>query len=291
MNFDKKKTFNILIIVVLPVIMFIASPYWSQYTSKPKQLTYDIFAKRELGTRDIRSGSWPEVKYQYNDKVLDSGFMIYVTIENTGGAPIARSDFDAPIEVHINDAPSIIDGRVTLKSPENLPVELARSSSGLIIKPLLLNPGDSFVIEILGSKDFDISNIESRISGIDSIVKSEPAGVEGLYLKRVRSGQPGMTLESEILRIHPVIPLATMLAGMLISLIVVNIPTSAFSAYRRGAHIKYFCFIYNYMVVLVSASLLAIIAKLYNVPALLAFAALIAVATIALMINAFLKDR
>lgn len=271
--------------------MFIASPYWAQYTSKSKQLTYDIFAKRELGTRDIRNDSWPEVKYQYNDKVLESGVMIYVTIENTGDTPIARSDFDSPIEVHVNDTSSTIDGRVTLKKPENLPVELVKSSFGLIVNPLLLNPGDSFVIEILGSKDFDISNIRSRVSGIDSIVKSEPVNVEGIYLKRVRSGQSGATLESALLRVHPIFPIAALLAGVFILLVVINTPTSEFSAYRHAASIKYFCSMYIYLTILVSASLLAMIARSYEIPFFLSLASLVALAAASFIANAFLKSR
>jgi hypothetical protein len=98
-----------------------------------------------------------------------------IEVVNAGGAPIVSADFESSIFIDYRNVDKIYYAEV--RGPEGLRPAIAVQDSRVVIEPLLLNPGDRFVIEAgvdLTRQDSQL-NIAAlgRIAGVPEIEVSE----------------------------------------------------------------------------------------------------------------------
>ncbi|MFU2326631.1 hypothetical protein [Pseudomonas sp. NFX98] len=163
------KVIGFLATIVLPILLYLISPYWSAYFSDKKELSYEVLLKRQITNLDASEKSWPGITISYQGIDVSTGSFLTLAITNTGKLPIKREDFDSPILIHISEKESIISFQSIFAFPANLDVVLTRVKEGLAAAPLLLNPGDSFVIEIFSRVPLEVSDVTSRVVGLPKI--------------------------------------------------------------------------------------------------------------------------
>lgn len=178
----RTKIFGILATFILPIALFIFSPYWSAYFSDKKQLSYEVLLKRELTNLGSSESNWPGIKISYEGQDVSTGSFVTLAITNTGKLPIKREDFDSPITILISEPDLIMSSKTTFSSPNNLDVALTKVKDGISVAPLLLNPDDQFFIEIFSKSALDITGIRSRIVGLASITPAQPEAQSGFYI-------------------------------------------------------------------------------------------------------------
>ncbi|WP_139833019.1 MULTISPECIES: hypothetical protein [unclassified Pseudomonas] len=170
----KGKMIGFFATIVLPIALFLISPYWSAYFSDKKELSYEVLLQRQLANIESAEKSWPGIQISYQGIDVSTGSFLTLAITNTGKLPIKREDFDSPILIHIPAKDSIISFQSAFASPSNLDVTLTRSKEGLAAAPLLLNPGDRFVIEIFSRVPLEISDVTTRVVGLSKITQVKP---------------------------------------------------------------------------------------------------------------------
>lgn len=69
-----------------------------------------------------------------------------------------------------------------------------------------MNPGDRFVVEVIGKANIDVRGVIARIAGVHSVTEKKKVERDGIYLKKVRVWGIGSTIEKSLLRINIAFP-------------------------------------------------------------------------------------
>jgi hypothetical protein len=215
------KIIGFLATVLLPIILFLLSPYWSAYFSDKKELSYEIVLKRQLTNLDSSEKTWPGIQISYQGVDVSTGSFLTLSITNSGKLPIKREDFDSPILIHIPEKESIVSFQSIFALPSNLDVTLSRVKEGLAVAPLLLNPGDRFVIEIFSRVPLEIADVSTRVVGLPKISRTQPEKQTGFNITLAPTLEFGKTTEKPISNIPAWVSFLlthTMLIGSLLSI-------------------------------------------------------------------------
>ena len=162
---------GVLSILATPAVGF--GVYWWGRRSNRKALTYSYTSTKIVTTKPgVISG----LKIQFEGREVSDASLVSITVKNSGGTPIEAKDFDRSLIFFLNEAAEILTTelpneaenslRVEIKS---LPVKGGTNPSALIIEPLLLNPGDQFVLMALVSGFTGQVRAAGRISGVKNI--------------------------------------------------------------------------------------------------------------------------
>jgi hypothetical protein len=99
-----------------------------------------------------------------------------IEVVNSGDEPIRSADFEGPLVVNLGDDARIY--RAVVRSDQPLPLRFGErpASNQLTIRPVLLNPGDAFVVRVTGTglEGAEI-DVHARIAGVKALVdRTEP---------------------------------------------------------------------------------------------------------------------
>lgn len=197
-----EKIINLLGIIAIPIALFVLSPLWASRFVDTKELEYSVLDKRTMEDFVAGKDGWPEVKVLYNQQEVPRATFLTIGITNTGKLPIKADDFEGPLTILFNKPNSVIAERVVAKYPKDLPAELSIDGRGIHLKPLLLNPQDEVIIEVLGKDDFDLSFVSGRIVGVEP-KKKNTEEKSGISVEDVRQSQinPTRTIQRSLYRI------------------------------------------------------------------------------------------
>lgn len=196
--------FQIVTQIVLPSLALLASiavGLWPFVTQPQKGLRYEVVAVTPLGPAQARG--FGDLKLLKGDRLISEPYLASVRFTN-GDVEIQQSHFAVPITIRAEPTPGstfflnfgfwatpdktakivgegripkpveFIDARVAGKKPENLPVTLTYSPRDVAIAPLLLNPLDEFLVEILVDGGPPSLKAEARIAGIRELEETVP---------------------------------------------------------------------------------------------------------------------
>jgi hypothetical protein len=192
--------------IILPIAILVVSSVvtlWPTITESKKGLRYEVVAVTPLGPTQAKG--FGDLRLMKGDKPIERPYLATVRFI-TGGKPIEQSDFassvtiksaakpgsvffwkfgmqDLPLEKlsgeklggHETWNPVFIDARVAARNPNNLPVTVTYTAQAVNIAPLLLNPSDEFLIEILVNGGPPVLTAEARVAGIKELEKIVPS--------------------------------------------------------------------------------------------------------------------
>lgn len=130
---------------------------------KKKRLAYYIISNTQLV--GIENSLQDKVKILYDEKEVINVHLISIKFINNGNEPIFVDDFDKPISIKLDNAVNILTHEILEKNPENLDVITLKKEKFLELEPLLLNPNDNFIVNILASDFEGDLKISARIKG------------------------------------------------------------------------------------------------------------------------------
>jgi len=154
----------------------------------------------------LQARGFADLRLLKGDKPIERPFLTTIRISNTGDLNIAAADFAMPLTIRpigssffdlytskeklperfdksgisifnvpykggAPFSPQVVDARVAATNPPKIPVEIDVSSPQLQIRPLLLNVGDDFTVEILINGDVRGIEVGGRIAGIKQITE------------------------------------------------------------------------------------------------------------------------
>jgi hypothetical protein len=114
----------------------------------------------------------PDIQIFYKGKLTDDLRLIIIKLQNTGTLPISSKDYEESIQIYFGEAADILDIELVEFSPKSLVPQFTNNVNTLILKPLLLNPNDMFILKVIARKASEIIEVKARILGVSDITKS-----------------------------------------------------------------------------------------------------------------------
>lgn len=183
-----EKLINWLAIFIVPIAIFLLSPLWTANFKDTKNLEYTIISESKIAGKDTKFKDWPNIKILYQDKELDEASFIKIHFKNTGNIPVTKEDFHKPLTITFDENSNVAGFRKVVSYPEGLELNSTTDKHSVSIDPLLLNAGDTFLIELFVKGKASIEAITARITGVQDIKESESIERSGLFLELVKQG-------------------------------------------------------------------------------------------------------
>ena len=180
---------------------------WIYKKQSYKALSYSVVSISPLGPLQARG--FKDLRLLKGDKPIERPFLITIRVSNIGDLDIAPSDFAMPLtikplgyaqilfpanaqidstklkggwissstifELMESKGPAattpahVADARVAATEPPQIPVQLEITTTQVLVRPLLLNRGDAFTLELLINGDVRGIEVSGRIAGIKQI--------------------------------------------------------------------------------------------------------------------------
>jgi hypothetical protein len=138
-----------------------------------RALSWRITALTPLVTAP--EGVMEGLSVSYDGKPVRDGSLMLVRVKNTGNQPIEKGAYDVPLELALEPdkeafAPVLLTAKVVDPKPASLPATLILTDNKVRVEPLLLNPEDSFTIQIIAEHgDNAKPRLEGHIHGISKL--------------------------------------------------------------------------------------------------------------------------
>lgn len=132
-----------------------------------KGVTYDVLSRTNLLT--VREELEGKLQVLYEGEPAKSLSLLVLKLWNSGNQPILATDYERPISFGTGEASRLLTADVTEAEPLGLQVDYEISGNKLVLKPMLLNPGDSVTLKLL-VRDAGARLVpDSRIVGVKSL--------------------------------------------------------------------------------------------------------------------------
>jgi hypothetical protein len=160
-------TFGFVAIIVSTVL------YWTQ--RRRKALSYDIIVSSPLvsAVDEIKG----RLEIYFDGKPVQDIHLVGVKIINSGNVPIVSADYERPVSLSFGREAEILSAKALEPNPDSLQASVDIEATRVVLKPVLLNGGDSITLTSLVSGLSEIS-VDGRIVGVKDM--RELAGVRGL---------------------------------------------------------------------------------------------------------------
>jgi len=90
-----------------------------------------------------------DFEFLYNGERIDCASVVGLHVENAGNVPILPRDFVSPITISVPSSARIAKVKVEYSDPQSLQPHFSQiHASEIVLQPLLLNPGDTFVVDL-----------------------------------------------------------------------------------------------------------------------------------------------
>ncbi len=152
------------------ILAFAALPFafWLYHLQKPrKELAYAVLSRRRL--LSVASELRGRVQITVDEKPVDDVYMLIVGVKNSGTLPILESDFIYTPKVRTSKNSQLVSVEVSKFRPSNLQVKLDLVQDSFSFGPLLLNPGDYFVVQALVSGKSPDLETDFRVVGMSKV--------------------------------------------------------------------------------------------------------------------------
>jgi hypothetical protein len=236
--------------------VFILTPFWTSRFSEKKNLEYSVNDKTYMNneTSVAPTKDWPDKRVTYKGRNVKDATFSTVTFTNTGQIPIKAEDFDRSVTFNTSKPNSLLAFRLVGKFPSNLKPELALSAKGLVLKPLLLNPGDSFIVQIFCSSDSTLDSVDGRIAGLRQITEYKQEKYSGLSIENVAAQEFGRTIQKPLLRLPSYVVIGTTFSCITLAVLALTLNWGSTGTF--GKLVLGFLCAGVYVIGIVSASLL-----------------------------------
>lgn len=157
--------------IVLALLSLVATltVYWWQ--RQTKELAFGVVSsRRPIAIADELSS---RVTVHVDGKPTENLHLMVFGLKNSGHRAIAVADFERPLSVAFG-AGQIVSAETASQHPSNLGAVLNVSNSKVVLSPVLLNPGDQLLIQVLLSAAKPEWSLDVRIVDVPSIAPINP---------------------------------------------------------------------------------------------------------------------
>ncbi len=156
------------IAIFLAFVAVIVSLVLGIRSEKSKELSV-----RHLGAKPLigsTSGNASRFRLSVGGVPVEQPWLYSIRVENTGSLPIESRDVEGPLGITFSEG-RVLGAELANLIPKNLSAVVESKSNSVTIAHKLLNPGDSFVVDILLDGQPKSPSVVARISGITGITE------------------------------------------------------------------------------------------------------------------------
>lgn len=157
----------------LTILLAFIPPIIITYYFQREKIELSVELQGNTSVVQVEKRFAKDISVNYNGQEINSLSVLDISVKNTGNRPIRKADFEDP--VHFNYTGLIVPPPEVLnKSPNSLKPSFEKETDGALkLKPLLLNPGDSFSFRtfIIDPKNNETPvAVTGRIVGVKTII-------------------------------------------------------------------------------------------------------------------------
>jgi hypothetical protein len=152
---------------IIAVLAIIVSVILAMKLRTRKQLSYEILSSQPLLT--VNEEAKGRVKILYDNAEVADASLVTFRLANTGNLPIAVSDFVDPLAVNLVEGANCLSAEIVNSDPKNLGASLYDLKGAILIRPFLMNAGDSVTVKLLLTGPNARVNVNGRITGVRNI--------------------------------------------------------------------------------------------------------------------------
>lgn len=146
-----------------------------------QQKRLSIFTIRSEPLIALKGAARKKMKVFFGDKPIQNTFLLHLSLRNDGNMPVALTDYQAPIRIELNPDAKLLEVDLIESWPADLdrriPAQL-QSQTGLIkasgttwleITPVLLNPQDEIVLQLLVENFNGQLEVRQHVNGVKRV--------------------------------------------------------------------------------------------------------------------------
>jgi len=149
-----------LLSVIVPIALWRAD-------INPKSLGLNLLSSFEIISST--PGTQQALRVLYQGVEVKQPYSTIVELTNSGSKPIQASDIDGQIEIRVSGPANLLRSQVISRIPESLEPQVRTNKKSIEIAPLLLNPNDRILLEILTSGGKPRFAPRARIAGVQDV--------------------------------------------------------------------------------------------------------------------------
>lgn len=174
---------------VLLAVLSLAAVFWIYWLQlRTKELSFALLSsRRPLSIADELSS---RVTVQLDGRSVGNLHLLVYGLKNSGRHAIPPTHFERPLSIQFSDG-QVVSAEITRQNPGNLGANLIMSSTQVELRPLLLNPGDQLLIQVLLSSANPTYTLDGRVLDVSSF---EAINISPRLPTFLNSGLPLMVL-------------------------------------------------------------------------------------------------
>jgi hypothetical protein len=150
--------------------------YYLTIRRQRKGLSYEVISAAPVV--NVRPEMSSRVKVYLDDQLIRDVHVVIVNIRNSGNVPIKSEDFESPISISFGESSRVIETSCEKADPGDVTPALEQEEGGVLISPLLLNPGDYIRLRALVIQKYIQMTVSARIAGVKRVTEI-PLDVRG----------------------------------------------------------------------------------------------------------------
>jgi hypothetical protein len=143
-----------------------------------KGISYHILWRHPL--LNLKGVARDQLDIRFKGINVSNAQLLVVTIFNNGHLPIQVSDYQPHLSIRLNPGAKILDAHIIETMPADLEERLGNRSASLVdeidnerilLKPILLNEGDEFTVQMLVLDATEQISITGHVNGVKRVVE------------------------------------------------------------------------------------------------------------------------
>ena len=174
---------------LIAVLSIVAAVVLYYLQKQRKEFAFGALSSRSLLTvSDELSG---RVSVLFDQEPVTDIRLIVLGGKNSGDKPILATDFERPLSVGFGPQAKVLAASLTKQSPLNLGADVQTDRTRITLTPLLLNPGDYFVVQLLVASPKLAFDVDTRIVDVPTLaplntgLRLRPGAIKNLLFNAV----------------------------------------------------------------------------------------------------------
>lgn len=166
--------FGPLFTIIFGILSFITAIVIAYVNNRRLHKSLSYWIKTNTAIFSLEKGIRDKFQILYEGKEIENARLFIISVSNNGQQSIKKEDFDGDLEFVFSSDGNILFAEINHRHPDNLKIAVQQKANSLLIKPALLNPGDSFEIKGIVTSNNDRIACDARIEGITEVKKINP---------------------------------------------------------------------------------------------------------------------
>jgi len=164
---ERSRDWKYLVMLAVAIAGVVIQVWLAKYQNPDKRVIVRVLSQASL--QPTGKDAFPGLQVLVDGVDLADPYLSVLQLANEGEMPVSATEFEAPLEVHVDSDRKVIRARVSETSPKDVIANISTEVQTLKLMPTLLNPRDSITVAILTTGGIPTFSSKARIKGISTV--------------------------------------------------------------------------------------------------------------------------